>query len=66
MTAVEVIYNKRCVNGDICGMSEIKMMFGPDSTKASVGINNFEGQPEALKAAEELGKNIAQAFNKDY
>ena len=55
----------RCVNGDTCDMSGIKMMSGPEATKASVGSNIFEEQPEAVKSAEELGKNIAQTLNKD-
>ncbi|MDA0525365.1 flavodoxin family protein [Methanococcoides alaskense] len=50
----------RCIFGDECDMSGIKMMFGPDATKASVGINRFEDQPEAVEAAKELGKNIAE------
>ena len=43
-------------------MTGIKMMFGPDATKESIGINRFEDQPEAVKAAKELGQAIAEAL----
>ncbi|AKB85623.1 flavodoxin family protein [Methanococcoides methylutens] len=61
--SVRILGNNPCVRckfGDDCEMSGIKMMFGPDATKASVGINRFEDQPEAVAAAKELGKNIAE------
>jgi hypothetical protein len=35
------------------------MLYGPDATVASVGIKTFEDQPEAMKAAVELGRNIS-------
>lgn len=50
----------RCKYGDECDMSGIKMMFGPESNKCSVGINKFEDQPEAVAAAKELGQMIAE------
>ncbi|WP_292471129.1 flavodoxin family protein [Methanolobus sp.] len=61
--SVRVLGNNPCVRckyGDTCDMSGIKMMFGPDATKASVGINRFEDQPEAVNAAKELGQKIAE------
>ncbi|RNI13854.1 flavodoxin family protein [Methanohalophilus sp. RSK] len=61
--SVRILGNNPCVRcrfGDECDMSGIKMTFGPDATKESVGINKFEDQPEAVNAAKELGKNIAE------
>lgn len=61
--SVRVLGNNPCVRrkfGDECDMSGIKMMFGPDATKASAGINRFEEQPEAVNAAKELGQKIAE------
>ena len=40
------------------------MMFGPEATKKSVGINRFEDQPEAVAAAKELGQKIAEELRK--
>ncbi len=63
--AVRVLGNVPCVRcgfGDECMASGLKMMFGPNSTVDSVGINNFEEIPETVKAAEELGQKIAQAL----
>ncbi|WP_342304682.1 flavodoxin family protein [Methanolobus sp. ZRKC5] len=61
--SVRVLGNNPCVRckfADECDMSGIKMMFGPDATKASAGINRFEEQPEAVAAAKELGQKIAE------
>lgn len=61
--SVRVLGNNPCVRckfGDECDMSGIKMMFGPEATKATVGINKFEDQPEAVAAAKELGQMIAE------
>ncbi|HHT9139778.1 MAG TPA: flavodoxin family protein, partial [Candidatus Tripitaka californicus] len=52
----------KCGYGDECKMSAVKMIFGPNATVDSVGINRFEGQPVATNAAMELGKEIAQAL----
>jgi hypothetical protein len=54
----------RCGFGDDCVMSAVKMMFGPQATVDSVGKNCFDEQPQTLKAAEELGKKIAEALVK--
>ncbi len=50
----------KCGHGDECTMSGIKMLYGEDATVASVGVNTFEEQTDALAAAVELGKNIAE------
>jgi multimeric flavodoxin WrbA len=48
----------RCGYGDACTMSGITMLFGQEATVESVGINSFEEQPEAVKAAVELGESL--------
>jgi multimeric flavodoxin WrbA len=52
----------KCSYGDECKMSAVKMIFGPNATVDSVGINRFEGQSVAMNSARELGKEIAQAL----
>lgn len=52
----------RCGRGDVCKMSGIAMLYGPDATVESVGARWFEAQPAAVAAAEELGRNIAEAL----
>jgi multimeric flavodoxin WrbA len=49
----------KCGHGDECKMTAVTMLYGPDATVASVGIKTFEDQPEAMKAAVELGRNIS-------
>lgn len=49
----------KCGHGDECKMSGIKMLYGPDATVSSVGVGAFEEQPEAVEAAINLGKAIA-------
>jgi hypothetical protein len=64
--AVRVMGNvpcTKCGHGDLCDMSGIKMLFGPNATTESVGINIFENQQNAVTAATELGKRIAQALS---
>ena len=64
---VRILGNTPCIgcgNGDTCIMSAFKVL-DPKATVESVGVNLFEKQPKAIKAAEELGKNIAQALNKE-
>jgi len=64
--AVRVMGNPPCIkcgHGDLCDMSGIKMLFGPNATIESVGVNLFEKQQEAVTAAAELGKKIAQALS---
>ena len=65
--AVKVLGNVPCVRckfGDECKMSGVTMLYGPEATKDSVGINVFEEQPDAVKAATELGQKIADALRK--
>ena len=63
--SVKVLGNVPCIRcgyGDECDMSGIKMMLGPDETVESAGVNRFEDQPEAVKAAKEMGQAIAEAL----
>lgn len=65
--SVKVMGNVPCVRcgvGDECEMSGIKMLFGPDATTDTVGINCFSEQPEALEAARDLGRRIGEAVSK--
>ena len=48
----------RCGYGDECEVSGLKMIYGPEATVASIGVNTFAAQPESVAAAEQLGKNI--------
>lgn len=50
----------RCGYGNECDTSGLSMIFGPDATVESVGIKEFEEQLEAMNAARELGKKIAE------
>ena len=52
----------KCVYGDECNMSGIKMLYGSDATVDSVGIKSFEEQPVAVEAATELGHKIDEAL----
>lgn len=54
----------KCKHRDTCEHNGVSLLYGPDATPDSVGIHSFETQPEALKAAEELGKKIAEALTK--
>jgi len=63
--SVQVMGNVPCIkcgNGDECQMSGIKMLYGPEASVASVGVNIFEDQPEAIEAAIKLGNDIAQSL----
>jgi len=65
--AVRVFGNVPCVRcgfGNECEMSGIKMMFGPQATVDSVGINCCDEKPETVKAAKELGEKIGQELTK--
>jgi multimeric flavodoxin WrbA len=64
--SVRVMGNPPCIkcgHGDLCDMSGIKMLFGPNATIESVGVNIFENQQNAVTAAIELGNKIAQALS---
>lgn len=63
--AVKVMGNVPCIkcgHGDECMMSGLKMLHGPDATVAGAGVSRFEDQPEALRAATELGRRIAASL----
>lgn len=63
--AVRILGNVPCIkcgSGNECKMSGVKMMFGADATVESVGVKKFEEQPDALEAARDLGRKIAQAL----
>ncbi len=64
--AVMVMGNVPCIKcgrGDQCDMSGIKLLYGPDATTESVGVNVLEKRQNAVTAAAELGKKIARAFS---
>jgi multimeric flavodoxin WrbA len=50
----------KCPHGDDCAMSGITMLYGPDACKETVGINQFESQPEVVAQAQALGRELAQ------
>lgn len=63
--AVKILGNVpciRCGHGDVCEMTGLKMIFGPDATVDAVGIHRLEEQPEALEAARDLGRRIGRAL----
>lgn len=63
--AVKILGNVPCVkcgNGDECGMSGLKMIYGSSATVDSVGINVLEEQPEVMRGARELGEKIARTL----
>jgi hypothetical protein len=43
-------------------MSGIKMIFGPEATVESAGVNTFEEQQALLETAKELGEKIRRAL----
>lgn len=59
---VSILGNVPCVkcgeNGQ-CQASGLKMIFGKDATPDSVGINQFEDDPEIVAALEKIGRDIA-------
>lgn len=50
----------KCGHGNSCKMSGINMLYGAEATVSSVGISVFEAQKEVVKAAVQLGQNIAE------
>lgn len=65
--SVKVLGNVPCIKcgeREKCDTSGLKMMFGPEATAESVGVNRFEDQAEAVRDAKELGRKIAQALLK--
>ena len=53
-----------CGYGDDCQMAGLKMIFGPEATLDTVGVNTFETQAETEKAARELGAGLRDAIMK--
>jgi multimeric flavodoxin WrbA len=49
----------RCGFGDECSVSGLKMLFGPEATVASIGVQTAEEQPAVIEAAIMLGREIA-------
>jgi hypothetical protein len=61
--SVKVSGNVPCVKcriGDECERSGIELIYGSATTVDCIGITTFEQQPDAIKAAKELGKKIRQ------
>ena len=54
----------RCGYGDTCEMAGLKMIFGPEATVDTVGVNTFEARPDTEKAARDLGAALREALKK--
>jgi multimeric flavodoxin WrbA len=54
----------KCGYGNECKMSGIPMLYGPDATVESVGIQTFEDRDTVVEEAKALGKKIAEALAK--
>jgi multimeric flavodoxin WrbA len=52
----------RCGRDQDCAVSGLKMLFGPDATVESVGINSCGDNPELLQQAQALGQQLAAAL----
>jgi multimeric flavodoxin WrbA len=52
----------KCGFGDECTVSGLKMLFGPEATVDSVGINDVDRKPSNLDGARDLGRKIAEAL----
>jgi len=52
----------KCGFGDACDVSGLKMLFGPEATVDSVGINDVDRKPSNLDEARSLGRKIAEAL----
>jgi multimeric flavodoxin WrbA len=50
----------RCNNEEHCKMSGVKMMFGPDTVRESVKIQNIEDQKETVSALVAMGMDIGK------
>ncbi len=51
----------RCGHGDDCVVSGIKMLYGPEATVTSVGINALEQDALLLSKADELAEKLREA-----
>lgn len=52
----------RCGQDGQCQMSSLKMIHGQDATPESVGINDFESDPQKVAKLEQLGEAIRNAL----
>ncbi|PKL59859.1 MAG: flavodoxin family protein [Methanomicrobiales archaeon HGW-Methanomicrobiales-4] len=50
----------RCNHEEQCGMSAVKMMFGPDTIRASIPIQKVEDQKDVVSGLVALGKSIGE------
>lgn len=50
----------KCKDGDTCDMSGLKMLYGIDATKDSVGIHTFETQTKNVQEAKRLGEKLRE------
>ncbi len=55
-----------CGEGGQCGTSALKMLYGPDATPKSVGINILEEDLEAIAALKQLGSDIVEKYYEGY
>lgn len=65
--SVKVLGNVPCVkcgHGDLCEMSAVKLIYGPDATVESAGIKAIETQSAAMKEIEALGARIGDALRR--
>jgi len=63
---VKILGNVPCVScgyGDECELSGISMIYGPEATVDSVGINKLEDQEVSFEGAKQLGKAITGFLN---
>lgn len=59
--AVKILGNIPCLtcgHGDQCDTAGLKMIFGPQATVDSVGLNRFEEQPQTVEKTRKLGAKI--------
>lgn len=64
MGAVHVPGNVPCIScgfGDACAVSGLGMIYGPEATVASVGVNCLVDNGEVMAAVEQLGREIGAA-----
>ncbi|MDD3814764.1 MAG: flavodoxin family protein [Desulfocapsaceae bacterium] len=52
----------RCGQDGQCQMSSLKMLHGPDATPESVGINDFENDPQKVAELQQLGEAIMNSL----
>jgi multimeric flavodoxin WrbA len=55
----------RCGHGDLCDLTGIKMLYGPEATVKSVGVRTLEGDAALVESARQLGQRIREALAGD-